>query len=358
MIDNIMAQPVIGGGRKKSQRQVNIELLRIVSMLLVLLGHYDTSIWGNPNHEMVMADSWRAVGVATLKSLDFICVNCFIIISGYFGIRWKLKSLCNYLFQISFWGGMVYLITFVLGMHDFSAMAMIKNMTMFLKGVNWFFITYLGLYMFAPILNAFIEKSTEKELGWMVLIFYAFQTVFGYVLKVCHEFDQGLTFVSFIGLYLLGAYLKRSSLSIFQWNARINLIVYLGVGAACVVASMTANYVGFEKDLYSYISPWQIVQTIYLFLCCKALNVGERWNDLILFFSSSAFAGLLMHSWEGGALYGRCQIWITHNLQYPVLWSFGFIIFFFATACCIDKFRLYIWNNVLAKRFFSINDRY
>lgn len=89
----------------RNKRQVNIELLRIFSMLMVLVIHYNVAVNGQTTHDMVMTEPWKAIGVASLKSLSFICVNCFIIISGYFGIRWKWKSLCNYLFQIGFWGG-------------------------------------------------------------------------------------------------------------------------------------------------------------------------------------------------------------------------------------------------------------
>lgn len=346
-----MTIQMVEGDNNKHSRQVNIELLRIISMFFVLMIHWNVVMNGQTSHEMVMTEPWRAVGVASLKSLDFIAVNCFIIISGYFGIRWKIRSLCNYLFQISFWGGLVYLITYALGMHDFESLAILKNMTCFLVGVNWFFITYLGLYMFAPILNAFIEKTTEKELLWMVITFYSFQTFFGYMLKVCHEFAHGMTFVSFIGLYLLGAYLKKSTLKYFQLSAWANLGVYLGVGAACVVASMAANYVGIEKDLYSYISPWQILQTIYLFLFFKALKIGEQWNKVILFFSSSAFAGLLMHSWEGAIMYGMGHKWIYDNLPVPAVWSLVYIIVFFIMACCLDKLRLFVWNHISIKFF-------
>lgn len=90
---------------EKSYRKLNIELLRIFSMLMVLVIHYNVSVNGQTSHEMVLTAPLKAVGIASLKSLSFICVNCFIIISGYFGIKWKWKGLCNYLFQIGFWGG-------------------------------------------------------------------------------------------------------------------------------------------------------------------------------------------------------------------------------------------------------------
>lgn len=329
-----------------ANRQINIEVLRIISMLLVLVIHYNVGINGQTTHEMVLNAPWKAVGVASLKSLSFVCVNCFIIISGYFGIRWKWRGLCNYLFQISFWGGVVHLLSCLVGVCRFSLFHMFNNMFMFLFNGNWFFITYLGLYMFAPILNAFIEKVSEKELGGWVLTFYVFQTLFGYIAKNCIEFTQGLTFVSFIGLYMLGAYLRKTKWSIFHWSATANLAVYLVVGILCIVISMTANYLGATKDIYSYISPLQIIQTIYLFLFCKELKI-TRGSKIVMFFSSSAFAALLMHSWEGSVVYGLGLHWIHDNFPLPFFLTMAYILVFFSLSTIIDKIRMVTWNKLL-----------
>lgn len=327
-------------------RQTNIELLRIFSMLMVLVIHYNVGINGQTTHEMVMKEPLKFVGIASLKSLSFICVNCFIIISGYFGIRWKWKSLCNYLFQIAFWGGMIHFIAIGLGMTIFSIQRIANNMLLFLVHGNWFFVSYLALYMLAPIMNAYIEKVETRQLGWMVLAFYSFQTLFGWIFKNCIEFSQGLTFVSFMGLYLLGAYLKRSDLKCFGWKSSRDLAMYAGVGAICVIISIISNYIGFEKDIYSYISPLQILQTIYLFLFFKKIHVRSKYDKLILFFSTSAFAALLMHSWDGVGIYRFGLLWIDNNLSFPFVFTMLYIVVFFVVACCLDKIRILVWNRV------------
>lgn len=337
----------------RNKRQVNIELLRIFSMLMVLVIHYNVAVNGQTTHDMVMTEPWKAIGVASLKSLSFICVNCFIIISGYFGIRWKWKSLCNYLFQIGFWGGMIHLIAVGIGFSDFSVKQMLDNMFMFLVHGNWFFVSYLGLYMLAPVLNAYIEKVETRQLGWMVLTFYAFQTVFGWIFKNCIEFSQGLTFVSFMGLYLLGAFLRRSNLNCFRWRCGYDMGCYLGFGFICVVLSMGANYMGFDKDVYSYISPLQILQTVYLFLFFKKVRVSSRYDQVILFFSSSAFAALLMHSWDGVNIYASGLQWIDANLAMPFVFTMLYIFGYFISACCLDKIRLMVWNKICIKYFVS-----
>ncbi len=330
----------------KTKRQTNIELLRIFSMLMVLVIHYNVGTNGQTTHEMVMTEPLKFVGIASLKSLSFICVNCFIIISGYFGIRWKRKSLCNYLFQIAFWGGMIHIIAVGLGMANFSIKHLADNMLLFLVHGNWFFVSYLALYMLAPIMNAYIEKVETRQLGWMVLAFYSFQTLFGWIFKNCIEFSQGLTFVSFMGLYLLGAYLKRSDLKCFGWKSSRDLAMYAGVGAICVIISMISNYIGFEKDIYSYISPLQILQTIYLFLFFKKIHVRSKYDKSILFFSTSAFAALLMHSWDGVQIYRFGLLWIDNNLSFPFVFTMLYIVIFFVVACCLDKIRILVWNRV------------
>ena len=323
------------------KRQVNIELLRIIAMALVLLTHTG---YGVCDVNWVKTDVWAAIGTYEVDSCIFVCVPSFVVISGYFGIHWKWKGLFNYLFQIGFWGGMVYLITWGLRLHDFSPLSIVKNMTCFLYGVNWFFTAYLGLYMFAPVLNAFIEKANERQMMWMTVAFFAFQTVFGWILKQ-NEFYYGLTFTSLIGWYLLGAFLRKSTWKGFHLKAWQNMVVFLAVGQLCVIIALAAAFLGIDKGTYSYISPLQVIQTAYLFLFCRALKItkGER---VITFFASSAFCGLLAHSWEGGEMYGIGMKWISANMPMPFLFTLVYICIFFAVACCLDKIRLWCWKRI------------
>ncbi len=106
---------------------------------------------------------------------------------------------------------------------------------------------------------------------------------------------------------------------------------------------------GATQSIYSYISPLQIVQTIYLFLFCKALNLNNRVERIVLFFSSSAFAALLMHSWDGSDLYYKGLYWIDANFQYPFIASMIYILLFFSTACVLDKIRIWCWKNCWKK---------
>lgn len=324
------------------KRELNIELLRIISMVLVLLAH---SHWnaGFFKTDMVHTDLLLSVGVLELYSWIFVCVPCFIVISGYFGIRWKWKGLFNFLFQIAFWGGFVYLLTWMMGFHAFEPLNMFKNM-FFIGGGNWFFTAYLGLYMLAPILNAFIDSADEKRLMYMTLAFFVFQTIFGWIGK-SSEFYYGLTSTSLIGWYLIGGLIRKSTWKGFFLRPWQNMAVFLGVGQICVLVALAAAYIGIEKGTYSYISPLQVIQTTYLFLFCRSLKISKG-EKIITFFASSAFAGLLAHTWEGGEFYSRMNNWISANLPVPFVFAMLWIIVFFACTCCLDKIRIFCWNKI------------
>lgn len=100
---------VIDGG---GARQSNIEALRMLSMLMVLNLH---SFWGYEHGSGVMQalDFFR-------ESTSICAVNVFLLISGYFGIKWKWKSFYNLIFQIFFYSFAVYIVACGIGVIEFS----------------------------------------------------------------------------------------------------------------------------------------------------------------------------------------------------------------------------------------------
>ena len=87
----------IGGN---NARRSNFELLRLVSMLMVVNLH---SFWGY-EHGMGIGQA-----VDFFRESACICaVDAFILISGYWGIKWRFKSLFNLLFQVAFYSFVIY----------------------------------------------------------------------------------------------------------------------------------------------------------------------------------------------------------------------------------------------------------
>ena len=76
------------------QRQSNIESLRIVLMFFIVLHHFIVHAAEPDLLYSTTIDPSIAVG-AILNGFLYMAVNCFILISGYFGIKFKLKGVVN-----------------------------------------------------------------------------------------------------------------------------------------------------------------------------------------------------------------------------------------------------------------------
>lgn len=74
-------------------RQSNIELLRIVSMMTVILVHLDGATLGLPLPSGLSATNGPDIWKLVVESVTIIGVNCFTLISGYFGIRASVGGL-------------------------------------------------------------------------------------------------------------------------------------------------------------------------------------------------------------------------------------------------------------------------
>ena len=82
------------------KRESNIELLRIVAMLLVLFLHANYFSLGKVESIDIQSDLFGSFVKSFTEALCIICVNVFVLISGWFGIRPTLKGAMSLLFQV------------------------------------------------------------------------------------------------------------------------------------------------------------------------------------------------------------------------------------------------------------------
>ena len=98
---------------KIKERYSNFELLRIVAMILVLIVHVLICL-PRPTTAFVIAEPFKAISFYFTDAISIICVNVFILISGWFGINLRLQRLSILLFQVFFfaiviWGVLVFI---------------------------------------------------------------------------------------------------------------------------------------------------------------------------------------------------------------------------------------------------------
>lgn len=131
-------------------RQSNIELLRLISIFLVLIVHTTFRSLG-------MAEC-SSFSLLLLAALSVVGVNVFVFITGYFSATPKKTALCQIAFICLFWG-IIKIICYAF----FHQQIEMKNL-FFITDSNWFIPSYICLLFLAPFLNEGCKMMTQKQL--------------------------------------------------------------------------------------------------------------------------------------------------------------------------------------------------
>lgn len=136
----------------KSMRSSNFELLRIISIIMIIVLHYLEYY----TLENVQIGTWNYYIVYLIESICIMGVNCFILITGYFLIskeKIKIKKVINLVLIVAFYGFIFYFIMMFINKTSFNIKDLIKAMIPFIIGKRWFVRTYIILFLIAPYIN-------------------------------------------------------------------------------------------------------------------------------------------------------------------------------------------------------------
>ena len=335
-------------------RLSNMELLRIIAMFMVMVFHCNFHTMSHPTFEMVAQNPLESYMAFVVQAISVMCVNVFILLSGWFGIRPSIKSFSRLIFQIIFflWGS--YAIALLQGKESLS-IGFVAHMFCMDKG-GWFIKAYVCLYILAPVLNSFadtVEKSSFKKL---LIAFFVFQCLYGWVTNAAEFIQYGFSTISFIGLYLLAKYIRRFSPSWSTCNRRLDLTMYLllvfGSAAVCLIAgcfpqigSLFHSIVG---HMYAYTSPVVILMCVLILLYFSKLSFQSK---AINYVAASSFAVILVHG--NPHIFPYTDRVINAYASYGYWGGLGFVtimnVCVFFAAILLDQIRIVCWKLFTSK---------
>lgn len=333
-------------------RNSNIELLRIISMLLVLGLHVNYLALGKVTIAGTASEPLLSLVRMEFESLCIVCVNLYVLISGYFGIRIKKKSLIGLLFTILFWQISLYTAGIIDGRYTLDFNLLQKMIIP--GGIYWFVPAYLMLVLLSPMLNAYIEKTSKKNMGRFIICFLAVQTIFGYVQPYWNMFINGYSAISFIGLYLIGSYIRKYSGEMFRRGAKSYVAVYvLAMTIAAVAAFLTYRYADSQYILphvnnwflVSYISPFAIIGAVSLFVAFT--RTGIKNNVWINRIAASAFPVYLIHIHPVVVIYFLRYARYIYNSFDGILYIvtiIAYIVGVYLLCTLLDQIRILAWK--------------
>ena len=193
---------------KTKSRQSNIELLRILAMLMVTmlhaLGHggiLECCVFGTVEYTIF----WFT------DALCFVSVDVFVLITGYFMVTAvpKYSRIVNLMVQVEAYS----LLCLAVGVWGFHEQITIKQLfgSVFplISRMYWFVSIYAILILVMPLLNKWIATMSKRELlaalALLIVLYSVVPTFFYWNRTVL---TNGMDGAWFIVLYLTGAYIR------------------------------------------------------------------------------------------------------------------------------------------------------
>lgn len=331
-----------------SKRASNFELLRILAMFFVLVVHADFAALDPPTSPQLHANVLNGVTRIVIEMFAIVSVNLFVLISGWFGIRASVRGFAKLLFQVVFFSMGIYLSCVVFCGAPFNGEEILKYLFKVWVIDQWFVMSYMVLYVLAPVLNAYIETASSRRLGATILAFYALQTLAS-VFYESEQFVNGYSAMSFVGLYLLARWLRLHG----------SRLVRLSTGLWCVLGPAVISSVAMFLILWNaipniawrflfYNNPLVVIEAagyLIIFACMRPFV--SRVVNLI---SSGCFAVYLLHMNPWTYIHFKqhiLKLYAEYNGPACLLAIGAFLGCFYLVACAIDiLIRQPFWSAI------------
>lgn len=353
----------ISAGKPK-QRDTNLELYRIITMLLIIAHHYVINSGlteaGSPVLAYPMAK--RSLFLLLMGAWGKTGINCFVLITGYFMCESRIsaKKFFKLYFELVFYSLAISSVFWLTGYSVFSWRYVLGVLLPITYVADSFGFAFLLFFLSIPFLNVLVHGMNQRMHAYLLLFL-----LFLYVIPGTFRFlfFVKMNYVSwFVALYLLAAYVRRYPNGLLEntkfWG--ISTLVCLVLSALSVVV---CTWLGTKRGSFD---PYYFVMDSNTLLAVAAgfssflffKNVKIPYIPLINKLASTCFGVLCIHA--GGDVMRR-WLWVDmlNNVGvYYESWmpvhAIGSTLGIFLICAVIDLLR----QKYLERPFFSLWDKH
>lgn len=361
-------------------RQSNMELLRIVAMLMIITLHYldkgnvlpAFAQMSTPNHYL----AWLT------EAFCFTSVNLYVLISGYFlcTSKFTFKKLFLLWAQIIFYSwviGSILLLTGMAGEGATSFYELIFLAFPVTAGHYWFATVYVLLFGIFPFANAGIAKMNKKQhracIAVLLVIFSLWNTVLPMTIPMAD--NEGMDIAWFLTVYVIAAYLRKypEDLKCKRWKYAAGYFLFCGLtfgfGFLLLgVDRIVGKLGGYATNWYAYNSLPVLLGSVCLFIAfiktdIKNVKIGKAINTV----AGATFGVYLIHEHRYIRYLWPQWLGVEQSAEQPwmILHLIGSVLLVFAVCTIIELVRKWLfglitkrsWFDNIFKRFAALEDK-
>lgn len=303
---------VVANAAQKKPRDTSVELYRVSLMFGICFLHCITQ--SGLNRHLWLGFILRS------------CVDGFVFITGFYGLKFKLSKLLG-LFAIAIYCGLfAFAVEVLSGMQvlsfDYETIRHVKRLCLH----PWFLIAYAFLMCMAPMVDAVLDKMEIKSLPRLLapvllLIFlWSFLSqapVVGLIMPPAEGFQ------AYSGMTLLGVYMAA------RLCRRVDFESLLTLKRLVLLLCVSFLFTGMLR-CGEYNSPFAVILAASFFAIFRKISVPTWIGRCLLILGPSMFSVYLMHSDSFGFhLIKQLAATATETYHLPILVAYGL------TALCI-----------------------
>ena len=215
----------------KKKRDANIELLRIVAMLMIITLHFNNQ--SKALLELGEPASSVQIFATILEAIAITGVNVYVLISGYYlsSSKVKFSKILLLILQVYFYTLLISGAMMFVGAYSVKPEDKLDRALRYLFPISsehyWFVTAYVIMYVLAPVMNAAVNTLKRKQLKTVIMGLLTWFCFIKSIVPAKFGTDRmGYDFGWFICLYLIAAYIRKYNVVLFR-DAKRSALVYL-----------------------------------------------------------------------------------------------------------------------------------
>ena len=257
----------------KALRNSNHELLRIIAMYMIVFIHAN----------MYLSNFCTGISFTIFNgAVNGICnigVSCFILISGYYGVKFSIKKLVKMecmMISYSLLELMILCLVFPEQMQGAALLEqLIKSVCPFITRKYWFYSCYICLFLLSGFIQKLIDSLPQKEferlLAILIILFSVLPTFFYFEIIP----DNGKGLVQMIVVYMIGRYI-RSYKDIALPHRKVGVLFFILWAVNGISHELPLSIGGIYHHLCKDNSITNLIMAVILFYFFKELTFSSR----------------------------------------------------------------------------------
>lgn len=323
----------------KGLRNLNIEGLRVLAMLLIIVRH-------TLGHSGAVkeASGFMRYLVSAVYVLALPAVNVYVLISGFFLVdaKWNLKRIVLLWLQVFFYSALFYLIAVTTGLVPFSLSGLVKALLPISGNQYWFARVFWCFSLFAPFEAILLRNLSKRQfqflLAVVLIIFSLWRNFVPFAVTVNAE--GGNSILWFFVLFAFAAYLKRYANE--KHGVKFYALLSIGAFLLSLTSYIALNWVsnrfglnGAGSSLFiEYTSITMIALSVGLFMLFVRMPekpVSARTRKIVMLVSGTTYSVYLIHE----NIYVKQWLW---EIIRPLTWLDSNYFFLCVAAVALGIF--------------------